>query len=222
MKGASADPCANIRRPPTTSITNTIGKSHHFFRARMNPHISPSNPLLAITPPPQTILVLTPLSRRLLVLMDHIVCRSWFLLPRHPVGGRITRRTERLAAEQPEHEARGSNDDEVDDGEKERRRHLRDRVREAHPATLHRSHARRDHHPRQDECAAEAGEDGGGQLLVPPHRQPGEHDARRAHGERELAAFARRQSSWNSCCHAFFSSHLGCAVLSSRNGPSTK
>src|SRR5687768_3832138 len=35
MNGASAEPCAKTRSPPTLSRTRMIGRSHHFFRTLM-------------------------------------------------------------------------------------------------------------------------------------------------------------------------------------------
>src|SRR5439155_6666074 len=43
MKGATADPCARMIRPPNTSSSSTMGASQYFLRIRMNAHSSARN-----------------------------------------------------------------------------------------------------------------------------------------------------------------------------------
>ena len=51
MNGASTEVWAKIMIAPTSIITKIRGRSHHFFRTRMNAHSSLAMPEFAMHPP---------------------------------------------------------------------------------------------------------------------------------------------------------------------------
>ena len=48
MNGATTDPCAKIRRPPKTTITNIIGNNQNFFLTFKNWISSLKNSILKL------------------------------------------------------------------------------------------------------------------------------------------------------------------------------
>ena len=72
-----------------------------------------------------------------------------------------------------------------------------------------------DDQTRDQETGGQGAEDVRRRRMLAPPRDGGEHGERRAHGEAELSALRRAQSSWNSVRHSLCSSNLGCLVFSS-------
>src|SRR6266568_7429113 len=78
MNGATAEPCVNITRSPSSASIITIGPNHHFLRTRMNAHNSRMIPILSKAirssiqleqRPPVDVLA----QRRLLLLLQEIM-----------------------------------------------------------------------------------------------------------------------------------------------------
>src|SRR5690606_923358 len=115
MNGASTEPCAKISSPPISTITMMIGSSHHFFRTRMKAHSSRINPVLLMR-----------LSRSELAFQVAAAMRSVAI---DPVAW--PRRSHQwVAAQRAPEDPRRRQHQEVEQAHEDRRRNLRDRVRQ--------------------------------------------------------------------------------------------
>src|SRR6266540_3565582 len=137
MKGASTDPCAKTMSVPTTSITTTMGSSHHFLRTRMNAHNSPAK-------------VIRPIFRSSLELAFHPRPSMGLGSARDPETPGGAGAQQRVLARESAEQSGRRQDGEVDDAHEDRRRDLGHRGGESHPGPVDRPEPR-----RQDERRGE-------------------------------------------------------------------
>src|SRR5687768_8471304 len=197
MNGARTEPCANTSNAPTSAMTTTIGRSHHFFRTLRNSQNSAARLDMTIF---------------LLELMGQVTACITSVRPVTPLHGPVP---DRVAPEEAHEEPDRRDDDEEYDSHEQGSGNLRDQQRQSHPAAVDGPELPRHHHTRNDERGRERAEDVHRRLVLTPPHHRGQQRERRADREAELAPLRGTQSSWNSVRHSVCSSNLGCLVLSS-------
>src|SRR5688500_10408733 len=207
MKGASAEPCAKTSSEPTRKSTTRIGSNQNFFRSRMNAHSSLTKLLDWLMESPMSKLPVQITGRRE-VTRGSNSCRS--------------ARDQRIAPDRSTDKAHRRDHDEVHHAHEDRGRDLRERQAKCHPSAVDEAKVTGCDEPRDDECRSKGPGHRRYPRVISPPRNPRECDKGRSHGEGELAALSGAQSSWNSVRQSLVSFHVGCAVLSSRNGHSTR
>src|SRR5215467_4898498 len=180
MNGASAELCANTSSAPTSTNMIMIGRSHIFFRTRMNCQNSRVR-----LDPAIGILRCRGLERfeRLELAFERAPRRLPSVEP-YARGPRPMdeRALAKRAAQQPNRREKN----EIHDAHEHGRRDARDDPRQRHPRALDRAQrSRRDERAREEEHAERA-ENGERHGMTAPAGNAGEDDERGADGEPEL------------------------------------
>ena len=127
----------------------------------------------------------------------------------------------RILADRLPDQARRSKRDEIDQAHGNRRRHLRDRVRQPHPGSLHGAEPRGNGQSGQDQQRCDRPSDQEQCRPVAPKQYRGQHRESRSDGKAEAPTLSRSQSGSMVSRQCSSSCHSGCLSFSRKNGHAT-